>query len=636
MALSPAVQSVLSREAGDAVLAAGIQTDADLACFWTSEEEILQAYPEDFAGLIVRAWVLANQCFQRDSDRQPLQFPPKPAISVPLAARPKKRCLPPALLQSKVCRLRGPQPVASAQPVHVESQRSQQVQLILDVVVASGSSNLKFAPTELRSRSEILPLFVRLLDKVSDARFAALLSTLKRWIRYAECHLPVDTPYWMPSAMSLAAFLQQVAQGGPTASVNVFHGLKWWVDHMGIPLPVQDPLVAMYKYPPTGHAAKQRTPIALAVFLCLCQRLESSTGTVKAFIAWALLLGTACLRFAHLQRSVQLRCENSLLSALCKKGKRRQQGVQQPFVWCVPACSAPHVCIAPTLLLEYGELVVAKPDVDFIIPDLQLPKSGRLEPGTPKLARKMSRAKFCDLARSLLSAIGVQDEDLDQLSSYSFRRFMPTLADCLDAPYEAYEARLAVGNWVEATADRVTAQKAGSSMPIRYSDEKAITAGMTKLRMLVSLDIVRQRVMPAAVTWSEVTRLRPSSAKVEKALHASAWRAADDVIPKHASESGSEASDSDGDSSSSSASSLSSSDASAEATPVVTWFAQHARGSVHLMQRQAEGRLVPWCRDIPFDSAHFERGYGTDLGDDRCLCRKCMARAPPAVLARFA
>ncbi|OLP93957.1 hypothetical protein AK812_SmicGene24045 [Symbiodinium microadriaticum] len=326
----------------------------------------------------------------------------------------------------------------------------------------------------------------------------------------------------------------------------------------------KDPLVAMYKYPPTGHAAKQRTPIALAVFLCLCQRLESSTGTVKAFIAWALLLGTACLRFAHLQRSVQLRCENSLLSALCKKGKRRQQGVQQPFVWCVPACSAPHVCIAPTLLLEYGELVVAKPDVDFIIPDLQLPKSGRLEPGTPKLARKMSRAKFCDLARSLLSAIGVQDEDLDQLSSYSFRRFMPTLADCLDAPYEAYEARLAVGNWVEATADRVTAQKAGSSMPIRYSDEKAITAGMTKLRMLVSLDIVRQRVMPAAVTWSEVTRLRPSSAKVEKALHASAWRAADDVIPKHASESGSEASDSDGDSSSSSASSLSSSDASAE------------------------------------------------------------------------
>ncbi|CAE7513603.1 unnamed protein product [Symbiodinium sp. CCMP2592] len=632
MALSGAVRASLSDEALAIIATAGIETDADMACFWTSEEEILGLYQGEIAGPLVRAWRLANQCFARENALQPLNVPLKKSDPVPVAARPKKRCMPPAVLQSKACRVKGPQPVMVAQPQHIESKRSQHVQLMLDVVLASGSANLKFSPVELKVRAEVLPLFMRLLEKVSDSKLAALVSTLKRWIRFAECHLPADVVYWMPSAMTLSAFLQQVAQGGPTASVNVYHNMRWWVEHMGLPLPVQDPLVAMFKQPPTGYAAKQRTPIALGVFFHLCGMLQSTTGTVKAFIAWALLLCTACLRFAHLQRSVNLRCENSLLSALCKKGKRKQQGVQQPFVWCVPACPAPSVCIAPILLLEYGELCVAKSDVDFIIPDLQLPRSGRLEPGTPKLLRRMSRAKFCELMRSLLRAIGVQDEDVDQLSSYSFRRFMPTLADCQDA---SYEARLAVGNWVEAATDKVTATKAGSAMPIRYSDEKAVTAGMTKLRMLVSLDISRQRCSAGDLTWAEVSRLRPSASKVEKALQSAAWRAGDDMVPKHASESEDLEDEDDDSSSSSSESSSSDSEVSAEATPVVSWFVQHGRGSVHLTQRQVQGRLVPWCRDIPFDVAHSERGYGIDIGAERSLCKKCVARAPPAIIARF-
>ena len=165
-------------------------------------------------------------------------------------------------------------------------------------------------------------------------------------------------------------------------------------------------LVAMYKNPPSGHAPKQRTPLALAVCITLRSRFDSSTGTVKAFLAWMLLFATACLRFAHLQRSTGLRCEGHILAAFCKMGKRKEAGVfQQPFTWSAPACPWPDVCIAPALLLEHGELCVAKPDTPFIVPDLQLPKSGRLEPGTPKLAKKMSRAKFCDLAKSVLMAI---------------------------------------------------------------------------------------------------------------------------------------------------------------------------------------------------------------------------------------
>ena len=92
-------------------------------------------------------------------------------------------------------------------------------------------------------------------------------------------------------------------------------------------------------------------------------------------------LCTACLRFAHLQRSVNLRCENSLLSALCiLRGSSKEYSNLRV---CQLVRHHTHVSIAPTLLLEHGELCVSKPDASFVIPDLQLPRSGRLEPSAP-------------------------------------------------------------------------------------------------------------------------------------------------------------------------------------------------------------------------------------------------------------
>lgn len=89
-----------------------------------------------------------------------------------------------------------------------------QIDVMLDIVVASGSANTRFSPTELQIRDEVLPLFRKLLDKVSDSRLSSPLTSLKRWIRHAECHISADPPYWMPTAMGLAAFLQQVSEGG--------------------------------------------------------------------------------------------------------------------------------------------------------------------------------------------------------------------------------------------------------------------------------------------------------------------------------------------------------------------------------------------------------------------------------------
>ena len=185
-----------------------------------------------------------------------------------------------------------------------------------------------------------------------------------------------------------------------------------------------------------------------------------------------------------MQRSVNLTSDGLVLSATCLRGKRRQQVAQLPFEWGAPAYVAPSVCIADGVLLEYGELKSAAAKPTFLILDVAVPPSGRLEPGSPKLAKPMPLARFSDLLKSLLQAVGVSPEETAEVTSYSLRRFMPTLADCQAAPYEV---RLAIGNWVEAVDEKLLAQRASDSrMPIRYAEEKAKSAGMAKFRALVA------------------------------------------------------------------------------------------------------------------------------------------------------
>ena len=163
---------------------------------------------------IVQAWRIANQCFEVQAGRSSLPGPVQLQPLVASAAKPKKRCLPPAFLLRKTCRSKVPRLVAVVVPEHERTKRDQQIQAMYDIVVATGSANLRFSPTELGT-AEVMPLFVRLLDKVSDARLSALFAALKRWVRFAECHMASDVPYWKPSAVSLASFLQGVAQAGP-------------------------------------------------------------------------------------------------------------------------------------------------------------------------------------------------------------------------------------------------------------------------------------------------------------------------------------------------------------------------------------------------------------------------------------
>ena len=608
-----------------------ISSDAELANLVSGEEEAREfGLAEVLIPELLRLQAAASIAFQQGIERASLPATNKRQRKTPIVAigaRPKQRAIPPAALRSRQFCVRRPQVVVHQDPLSADGPRTASLNIMFDVVLATGSRNLCFEPNSLEDPLAARPLFEKRLHIVETDRLRQHVAVFRRWIRFQESNAPAEAVYWAPSALLLGQFLQHVSKGGPTAAVSVYASLKWWHDKLGLPLPIQDALVQPWGQAEKQHVARQRTPLEPAIFVSMCKFLKSARGTVKSFIAWTLLTLSACLRFAHIQRSGHLRLEGWLLVGFCAKGKRRMAGTRPPFVWATPACVAPDADLASVLLLEYAELEKSLGSVPtFVVPDLRLAPGGALEASTQKVARKMPLPKFVTLLRSLLGALGVPEDQLAQASTYSLRRFMPTLADCAQADYSQ---RLAVGNWVEAVQDR--RQQPASSMPVRYSDQKALTAGTVKLQLLAHLHHVVS-LQGERLQWEHIASSHASADEVHKLASQPCWS------PKVRS-AGSQTSSCQAAAEPVNADVQDSSSASSEATdsedealaPSMGWFAQGSKGRAHLIQAQEGPRFVPWCRDSSFEVVHMHRGFGS-LPDAFELCQKCASRAPLQVM----
>ena len=88
--------------------------------------------------------------------------------------------------------------------------------------------------------------------------------------------------------------------------------------------------------------------------------------------------------------------------------------------------------------------------------------------------------------------------------------------------------------------------------------------------------------------------------------------------------------------------SSSASDVSAEAEDLIGILPAESIGTelpwlkVHLVKCEDEGRLVPWCRDHPFQQEPSRRGEGFVNVDQDKVCQRCLARVPRAVYTAMA
>ncbi|CAE7335732.1 unnamed protein product, partial [Symbiodinium sp. CCMP2456] len=334
------------------------------------------------------------------------------------------------------------------------------VQHVLDL------SQLGIAQADQHSQQSF-QLVMKGASSASAAYISAATSSLRRWIKFAtERKLSVIAP----APAEMAAFLREVALGGPTAAASVYQSMSWLDKRFGVGWPLLHFLVCPYKLVSCEHAAKQAKELEPWEFLNLLMLAEELTGPCRILVSFVLQSAVSCIRFAHVQRSKLIAAHSGWLEYECSMGKSRRGGCRPPYRWACPEVSRGSFSLLETLQQFHEE--VAHPKASFLWPAIQLSSEHlwQIMEDTPFLThRQMSRSRFMECFRGLLTRAGLHPSKAHTAHYNRLRRFMPTAAmvfKCAEADAQA------VGSWTE----NVQGSKASTNrvpMAVHYAGERA-------------------------------------------------------------------------------------------------------------------------------------------------------------------
>ncbi|CAE8654875.1 unnamed protein product, partial [Polarella glacialis] len=515
----------------------GVTSVLDLACTFSSEADLrlkLQQRDEaeDIVCDVIRTWKLARtneehlieSASTRLQTRASRSVRPEPASVVSLR-KTRKGLYGPPELDNRLSRTTV-LPLSKAAVVQNDC-REEHLSLIWSLFVELGDKGLRRSAAVLEDADAAKPGFMRIFREFDEGQLRSKLSVLKRWQRWYEARQPGDQPYWLPSANAVSAFLATDSEGGPTASSGVYQGLLWWPTYVGIPFHLSDPSVCSFKTKDAGHSEEPVPPIDVMTFDRMLSLSLALQGSISIFAGFVILMLSACLRFAHLQRSTLLHIQDGCLVGTCSRGKRRVAGVRPPFDWATPLMIQPGRNPFAQILLVHGELRQRMGrEPAFAIPDTVI-VNGRLSASSAILPKPMSLPKFTEIFQSLLRGFQLPEKEILSFASYSLRRFLPTLADIF---MMEPEQRAAIGNWIEtphssaASSGSSARPKAQLTMAQRYSQDKCITAGYVKQRALVMLSMAHSELKITGATWSQLRTVAPAYDDVTREMRRPAWR----------------------------------------------------------------------------------------------------------------
>ena len=365
-----------------------------------------------------------------------------------------------------------------------------------EVYVKLGARGLQYSPLT-HTRPELArAAFEAKINVFEVSSLKGHFSAWKRWVRFVTQSQPVGAEPTVPSLDATFSFLQANAARGPTVAQSLFQQMLWWRAHVGVPFPTHDPLLAVWNRPSDSRQSTQREPLPICVVTRLAEAATGPCPIASAFAGFALMPLVACLRFAHLQRSTQLRRQGPFLFGICTKGKSREQRVRKPFEWACPQDFLGQSDVFRSALLVLNDLrgrLQAEPA--FVIPDLLLGPSSSVGPDATWSIRPMSIAKFIALLRVFISQLC--RVDTTQVTSYSLRRFLPTIAEIVRCPPEIAQH---LGNWTES----VSLKHAPSSRMVMsqyYAHDKVATAADSKAALLQAIAMVQKQLNRSEVTF---------------------------------------------------------------------------------------------------------------------------------------
>ena len=320
------------------------------------------------------------------------------------------------------------------------------------------------------------------------ARFdvKGLLAKRRVWARWeCWCRANGEDPL-QPSEIAAGAFCSGHSDR-PATPGQLWAGLAWLAKYLGLPVPLpQDD-----RPPPTSKSGKaveltQAPPADPCIIHALEEWLgrERRPGPLTGVVLGVLVGWLACLRFAHIQRSIPLWISDVALGGWCFKGKGKAG-----YRWSMPRFGLSGLDIGMMVWSSWQDSCRrAGHQLQCLIMDT----AARGEQPVP-----FDTASFNAALPQAFALVGVSNAS--EASSYSLRRGLTTVADIIGLqPYD----RLAVADHQGApgsAGDRM------SSLPLRYAGDKEATAQVIKVQVIATLRAIIG-ACGEAVTWPVLRR----------------------------------------------------------------------------------------------------------------------------------
>ena len=685
----------------------GVQTCADVHHMWksggamTEEYEAGERLPADHAFTLAMVWTLCSKKASMDRD-QTIQtlvseresvYPDRPVLRLESTPTDPARTPIRSMVATGMIVAVPPRVISASAAPHVKEQATKEVKVqTLFQLVLESFLDLQSLGTTVQALQDPLRLqafknsVMVSTQRLGVERIGALTSALRRWKRYA-----LDKGYSVqsPSPLQLSEFLRSISTGGPTAATSMYQAMKWFQVNMGIAFQVEHFLLTPFKFHAAGHTGTQAKELDPWEMMNLIFMAQKATGTRLLVLCFFLQSAISCIRFEHAQRSSLQETAPTAMRFKCSQGKSRRQGARPAYDWVTTEIEWQGFSLLATLRDYLAN--EALPDSQFLWPALLLEASDlwQVHDSTALLIdKKMSRARYLELFRGCLLEMGLDRQEAISAGYNRLRRFMPTLAGCLQASPEELQA---VGSWIELPAGggpqpRDRREKATMPMGLHYSGQKAHRSAMVKLKLwkrfmflarnrLSSLALTSEGLLaPKSWTWPELcedhqrlpvgeetlpvedifTKDQAVAGKEPASPESSSWSSprvvdgkeeqptssqppgearppAPDALPVAARESESDISSSASDKTAS-GSELEGILPPGDVSGTIRWFVQGKKA--HIVQHgEAAGQLIPWCRDSPFVQEASRSGDGLDPIASMQICQRCLGRMPRAMYA---
>ena len=367
---------------------------------------------------------------------------------------------------------------------------------------------------EYRERTDLI---LHSLSRFDYASLRPRVSCLKRVQRWAAEQQIV--PWWAMSPLQVGRMLHQWVAGGPTAAASVFDHLSWWKAHIGVPLPLEHPVVADFRRTEPGHTESPVSTFEPWQLLNLAKFAFRTPGPPGQLARILVLVAATALRARHLSRCSEPTLAGTHFSSWIFKGKRVVRGSRPGFM-----CSWKRSLFGSDdfflpLRALYHSFEETGLEWPGLLPAIYSQKQGTITAEATWLSRPMSETQSSSLLRAVMVAACAGSGNW---TLKSLKKFLPTAANVLRLDDSDAQA---VGHWQEIIkgdgAEACSRRRAIFPMCHRYADQKHLySAEVRHFLWMAMFRSARLRglqpalgdslLAPGSLTWDHIRELRSS------------------------------------------------------------------------------------------------------------------------------